>query len=78
VTLRQTVVPAAMLGRVSAIFATATGARPVGAAVGALVGGAFGPDLCLAVAAVGFLAQAAIILASPVLSLARQPEAVEA
>lgn len=74
VTLRQTVVPAGMLGRVSAIFATATGARPVGAAVGALVGGAFGADVCLAVAAVGFFVQAAIILASPVLSLTRQPE----
>jgi MFS family permease len=78
VTLRQSVVPAGMLGRVSAIFATATGARPVGAAIGALVGSAFGAETALSVAAVGFLLQAGIILASPVLPLARQPEPVEA
>ncbi|HYC14832.1 MAG TPA: MFS transporter, partial [Stellaceae bacterium] len=74
VTLRQSVVPASMLGRVSAIFATATGARPIGAAIGALMGGAFGAEAALAIAAAGFLLQAAIILASPVLPLARQPE----
>ncbi|HMK68690.1 MAG TPA: MFS transporter [Stellaceae bacterium] len=74
VTLRQSVVPAGMLGRVSAIFATATGARPIGAAIGALMGGAFGAEVALAIAAAGFLLQAAIILASPVLPLARQPE----
>ena len=77
VTLRQSVVPAGMLGRVSAIFATATGARPIGAAIGAAVGGTFGAETALAVAAAGFLLQAAIILASPVLPLARQPEPVD-
>jgi len=78
VTLRQSVVPAGMLGRVSAIFATATGARPIGAAIGALAGGTFGAETALWVAAAGFLLQAAIILASPVLPLTRQPEPVEA
>ena len=33
-------------------------------------------DLCLAVAAIGFLAQAAVILISPVVRLAHLPEMV--
>lgn len=73
-TLRQTTTPHGLLGRVSAIFVTAQGARPVGAAIGALLGGLYGAETCLVVAAVGFLLQAAIILASPVVVLARQPE----
>ena len=74
-TLRQAVTPAHALGRVSAILMTATyGARPVGAAIGALVGAAYGPDRCLLVAALGFAIQAAIILVSPVPRLSRQPE----
>jgi predicted MFS family arabinose efflux permease len=73
-TLRQLVTPPALLGRVSAINATAWGARPLGAALGALVGGLYGAEICLVVAAIGFLIQALIILLSPVPSLARQPE----
>jgi predicted MFS family arabinose efflux permease len=73
-TLRQLVTPPALLGRVSAINAAAYGARPLGAAIGALVGGIYGAEICLIVAAVGFLIQALIILASAVPSLARQPE----
>lgn len=70
-TLRQTVTPEHMLGRVSALAMMATGFRPVGAAIGALVGGLYGMEACLVAAAGGFLLQAAIILASPVPRLAR-------
>jgi predicted MFS family arabinose efflux permease len=72
-TLRQTVTPRDLLGRVSAINIMAYGARPVGAAIGALVGGLYGAETCLIVAALGFLLQALVILASPVVRLAHQP-----
>ncbi len=75
-TLRQTVTPSVLLGRVSAINITAYGARPVGALIGAVVGGLYGAETCLVVAALGFLVQAVVIVASPVLRLARQPEMV--
>lgn len=66
VTLRQMVTPDELLGRVSAITSTATyGARPLGAALGALIGGAWGAEACLAAATCGFALQAAIILRSP-------------
>ena len=76
VTLRQTVTPPDLLGRVSAIYVTAQGARPLGAAIGALVGGLYGTDTALVVAAIGFLFQAIVILTSPVMRLARQPDMV--
>jgi predicted MFS family arabinose efflux permease len=73
-TLRQAVTPGEMLGRVSAVIVTATyGARPVGAAIGAFVGGSYGAEACMLVAAVGFLVQALVILTSPVPRLVRQP-----
>jgi predicted MFS family arabinose efflux permease len=75
-TLRQTVTPSVLLGRVSAINITAYGARPVGALIGAIVGGLYGAPTCLVVAALGFLVQAIVIVVSPVLRLARQPEMV--
>jgi predicted MFS family arabinose efflux permease len=75
-TLRQTVTPSVLLGRVSAINITAYGARPVGALIGAVVGGLYGAPTCLVVAALGFLVQAVVIVASPVLWLTRQPEMV--
>jgi predicted MFS family arabinose efflux permease len=79
VTLRQTVTPGALLGRVSALFMTAnTGARPIGAALGGAIGAAYGPSACIVVAAVGFAIQSGIILWSPLPRLARLPEAVEA
>jgi hypothetical protein len=68
------VTPPDLLGRVSAIDITAYGARPVGAALGALVGGVHGAEACLLVAALGFLVQVLVILTSPVVRLARQPE----
>jgi predicted MFS family arabinose efflux permease len=74
-TLRQTVTPGELLGRVSAINIMAYGSRPVGAAIGALVGGLYGAEVCVIVAAIGFLLQALVILTSPVIRLARQPTA---
>jgi predicted MFS family arabinose efflux permease len=75
-TLRQTVTPRALLGRVSAINITTYGARPLGAALGAVVGAVYGAEVCLVVAALGFLIQAVVIVTSPVLRLVRQPEMV--
>lgn len=75
-TLRQTVTPAGLLGRVSALNILAYGARPIGAALGALVGEVYGPEACLLLAALGFLIQVLIILGSPVPRLARLPEAL--
>ena len=72
-TLRQTVTPAELLGRASALSMTATGARPIGAALGGLLGVSYGVETCLVVAAVGFFVQAVLIVASPVPALARQP-----
>jgi hypothetical protein len=72
-TLRQTVTPARLLGRVSAINGLAYGARPLGAMIGAAIGGLYGAPLCLVIAAIGFLLQAAVILVSPVVRLERQP-----
>jgi predicted MFS family arabinose efflux permease len=75
-TLRQSVTPPQLLGRVSAINIMSYGARPLGAALGALVGGIFGAEACLYLAVVIFAAQALVILASPAVSLASQPEMV--
>jgi predicted MFS family arabinose efflux permease len=70
VTLRQTVTPGAMLGRVSALFLTANmGARPLGAALGGFVGATWGEAACLWLALAGFAVQLAVILASPVSQL---------
>jgi len=55
----------------------AYGARSLGAAIGALVGGLYGAQTCFVVAAAGFLLQAAVILLSPVVRLQRQPEMIQ-
>jgi len=76
-TLRQTVTPGAMLGRVSAIFlAVNTGARPVGAALGGFVGATWGETACLVLALAGFIVQAGLILGSRVRLLQRLPMSV--
>jgi predicted MFS family arabinose efflux permease len=72
-TLRQTVTPPRLLGRVSAINIVAYGARPIGAGIGAIVGGLCGAQVCLAVAAFAFAVQAAVIAMSAVPRLDRQP-----
>lgn len=73
-TLRQMVTPERLLGRVSAINIATYGSRPLGAAIGALVGGLYGAETGLVAAAAGFLIQAVVILVSPVRRLARQSE----
>ena len=72
-TLRQTVTPHALLGRVFAINSVAYGARSVGAGIGALVGGIYGAQTCFVVAAAGFLIQAAVILLSRSSSCGNNP-----
>ncbi len=73
-TLRQTVTPVALLGRVSAIFLTVNmGARPLGAALGGWVGAAFGAEACLWLSLAGFALQALVILGSAVRTLQRLP-----
>jgi predicted MFS family arabinose efflux permease len=75
-TLRQAVTPAPLLGRVSALMMMATtGARPLGAALGGLVGAAYGAEACIVLAAVGFVVQALILLASRVPGLEALPDA---
>jgi predicted MFS family arabinose efflux permease len=75
-TLRQSVTPPSLLGRVSAINIMSYGARPLGSALGAIVGGLFGAETCLYLAAAIFGAQALVILLSPAVSLVRQPDMV--
>jgi len=75
-TLRQSVTPPRLLGRVSAINIMAYGARPLGAGLGALVGGAYGAEDCLYLAVAVFGAQALVILTSPAVNLVRQPAMV--
>jgi predicted MFS family arabinose efflux permease len=75
-TLRQSVTPPRLLGRVSAINIMSYGARPLGSALGAIVGGVYGAEACLYLAAAIFGAQALVILTSPAVSLARQPDMV--
>jgi predicted MFS family arabinose efflux permease len=73
-TLRQSITPGAMLGRVSSVFlAVNAGARPVGAALGGLVGAAWGEPACLWLALAGFVVQAWVILASSLNGLRRLP-----
>jgi predicted MFS family arabinose efflux permease len=75
-TLRQSVTPPRLLGRVSAINIMSYGARPLGSALGAIVGGFYGAEACLYLAVAIFSAQALVILMSPAVSLARQPEMI--
>jgi len=73
-TLRQTVTPHAMLGRVSAIFlAVNAGARPIGAALGGLIGAAFGEGACLWLSLAGFVLQAVLISVPAVRTLRGLP-----
>jgi predicted MFS family arabinose efflux permease len=75
-TLRQSITPDRMLGRVSSVFLTVNaGARPVGAALGGLVGAAWGEPACLWLALAGFVIQALVIFASALGGLRLLPEA---
>ena len=53
-TLRQSVTPPRLLGRVSAINIMSYGARPLGSALGAIVGGFYSAEACLYLAAAVF------------------------
>jgi hypothetical protein len=75
-TLRQSVTPPSLLGRVSAINIMSYGARPLGSLLAAIVGGFYGAEACLYLATTIFAVQALVILASPAVSLARQPDMV--
>ncbi|HKZ06173.1 MAG TPA: MFS transporter [Methylomirabilota bacterium] len=75
ITLRQTVTPEPMLGRVSALVMTgSTGARPIGAALGGVIGVACGLECAVIVSALGFLVQALLILGSPLPRLEVVPD----
>ncbi|MBV9458192.1 MAG: MFS transporter [Bradyrhizobium sp.] len=76
-TLRQSVTPPRLLGRVSAINILSYGARPLGSALGAVVGGVYGAEACLYLAVAIFGAQALVILISPAVTLSRQPDMVK-
>jgi predicted MFS family arabinose efflux permease len=75
-TLRQSVTPSSLMGRVSAINILSYGARPLGSALGATVGGVYGAEACLYLAAAIFAVQALVIWVSPAVALARQPDMV--
>jgi predicted MFS family arabinose efflux permease len=75
-TLRQSVTPPRLLGRVSAINIVSYGVRPLGSALGAVIGALYGAETCLYLSAAIFGAQAPVILTSPAVALARQPEMV--
>jgi hypothetical protein len=73
-TLRQSVTPPRLMGRVSAINIMAYGARPLGAGVGAVAGGIYGAEACLYLAVAGFALQALVIWMSRAVALIAQPE----
>ena len=74
-TLRQTVTPPAMLGRVGAIFLTCNmGVRPVGAALGGLVGAHLGESACIGLALALFAMQLSLILRPAISQLKVLPE----
>ena len=76
-TLRQTVTPNGMLGRVSALFLTVNmGVRPLGAALGGFVGAQWAERACLVLSLVLFGVQLWIILQSPVSRLKQLPSSV--
>ncbi|MET4721028.1 hypothetical protein ABIF63_005134 [Bradyrhizobium japonicum] len=75
-TLRQSVTPPRLLGRVSAINIMSYGARPLGSALGAIVGGLWSAEACLYLAAAVFGVQALVIWLSPAVALDRQPAMV--
>jgi MFS family permease len=75
-TLRQSVTPPHLLGRVSAINIMSYGARPLGSARGAIIGGFYSAEACLYVAVAIFAVQALVILLSPAVGLDRQPQMV--
>jgi predicted MFS family arabinose efflux permease len=74
-TLRQTVTPRSMIGRVTSInIMVSSGGRPLGAALGGLVGVHFPVSVSLWLVVLGFGVQGIIITLSKVRTLKRLPE----
>jgi len=72
-TLRQSVTPVEMLGRVSALALVTLGARPIGAGLGALIAQNYGVAACLIAIGIGFALQLCFIALSPVRRLRALP-----
>jgi predicted MFS family arabinose efflux permease len=73
-TLRQTVTPPHMLGRVGSLFLTVNaGIRPLGAALGGLIGSQWGEAACLWASFAAFLVQALVVGLSAVRRLEQLP-----
>ena len=78
-TLRQTVTPQRMIGRVSSINLVASlGVRPLGAALGGWIGVQWSEPVALWCVLAGFVVQACIITLSPVRRLKQLPPAADA
>jgi predicted MFS family arabinose efflux permease len=76
-TLRQTVTPRAMIGRVTSInLVVSTGARPLGAALGGFVGVTWPVSVSLWLVVAGFALQAIVITASKIRTLKHLPDAL--
>ena len=74
ITLRQAVTPPALIGRVSALMTMAGwGARPLGAALGGVVGTTYGVVPALLLSTAIFAVQLAMIAASPIPRLKALP-----
>jgi predicted MFS family arabinose efflux permease len=74
-TLRQTVTPSDLLGRVGSMMLTVNfGIRPLGAALGAFIGSHWGEAACLAVSLVAFVVQSLVITFSAVRGLKALPQ----
>lgn len=77
-TLRQAIVPAQLIGRVSAVQQVATlGMRPLGALAGGTVGEMFGLEAAIWLAVAGYGLQLIIILVSPMPYLRTMPAALD-
>jgi predicted MFS family arabinose efflux permease len=74
-TLRQTVTPSDLLGRVGAMMLTVNfGIRPIGAALGAFIGSQWGEAACLTVSLAAFIVQSLVITFSAVRGLKALPQ----
>jgi predicted MFS family arabinose efflux permease len=74
-TLRQTVTPSDLLGRVGSMMLTVNfGIRPLGAALGAFIGSQWGEAACLAVSLSAFVVQSLVITFSAVRGLKELPQ----
>jgi predicted MFS family arabinose efflux permease len=78
VTLRQTLTPGRLLGRMNASYRFLTyGAIPIGALMGGAVAEAIGVRNAIALGAAGFLIALVVLLISPIRSLVTLPNALD-